>query len=358
MPPPSPAVLAARLLPWYDANRRQLPWRAPPGEAADPYAVWISEVMLQQTTVAAVIPYYHAFLARWPTVDALAAAPLADVLHAWRGLGYYARARHLHAAARQLAAAGGWPRTEAGLKALPGVGAYTAAAVAAIAFGQPAMPVDGNIERVLARLYGVTAPLPAARAELRRLARQLPALGRPGDLAQAMMDLGATCCRPRRPDCPSCPWADACLARARGEQEVLPRRAAKAPRPLRHGVAFWLEHPRHGVLLRRRPEAGLLGGMTEVPSTPWREEPWLAAEAMAAAPLAAPWQPLAAMVTHTFTHFQLRLAVLAARIDGPLPAVDGYFVRREALGGEALPSVMAKVVRAVGGTTPPAQASY
>lgn len=343
-----PCRLARRLLAWYDANRRILPWRALPGARPAPYAVWVSEVMLQQTTVAAVIPYFEAFLVRWPTVEALAAAPLDDVLHAWRGLGYYARARNLHACARAVAGplGGRWPETEAALKALPGIGDYTAAAIAAIAFEQPATPVDGNVERIIARLFGVEVPLPAAKGELARLARTLTPPRRAGDFAQAAMDLGATVCRPRNPACDGCPWTGDCIARAGGAPERLPRRTAKPPRPLRHGIAFWLEHPAHGVLLRRRPARGLLGGMMEVPSTPWRAAPWLGAEAIAAAPIAADWRALTASVEHTFTHFHLRLGVLSARLDGPLPTLGGIWVPLNRLGDQALPSLMTKLIAA------------
>lgn len=276
----------------------------------DPYRVWLSEIMLQQTTVAAVIPFYEAFLARWPDVGALAAARREDVLGAWAGLGYYSRARSLHAAA-QILAAEGFPETEDGWRALPGVGPYTAAAIAAIALGQPANVVDGNVERVIARLYAVEEALPSARARLRALAAGLVREERPGDWAQALMDLGANVCTPKSPKCLICPWADDCAARARGDAQSYPRKAAKGERPRRHGVAFRLERGGE-VLLVRRPDKGLLGGMAALPSTPWRAEAWTRAEAMAHAPAAAAWKNIG-IVEHVFTHFALTLEVWAAK---------------------------------------------
>ena len=341
------AAAAAELLAWYDRHARTLPWRVPPGAAGrpDPYRVWLSEVMLQQTTVAAVAPYYRDFLARWPTVDELAAASLDRVLAAWAGLGYYARARNLHRCAQRVSRelGGRFPDTQAALVDLPGIGPYTAAAIAAIAFDQPASPVDGNVERVVARLFDVETPLPAAKPELRRLCEGLRPVRRPGDFAQAMMDLGATVCLPRRPRCEACPLGFACRARAAGRAEALPRRAAKRPRPLRHGVAYWIVNDDGAVLLRRRAEEGLLGGMMEVPSTDWREAPWQAAEARRAAPFARGWRPLPGLVRHTFTHFQLELEVWAGRAAGE-EDIDGRWVALDGLAGEALPSVMRKVV--------------
>ena len=265
---------AEALLRWYDAHRRELPWRAPPGERAEPYRVWLSEIMLQQTVAAAAGPYFLRFVERWPDVGALAAASLDEVLQAWQGLGYYARARNLHAAARIVAAqhGGRFPDSEAGLRALPGVGAYTAAAIAAIAFERKAVVVDGNVERVMARLFRVETPLPAAKKAIRDAAAELTPDERPGDYAQAVMDLGATVCLPRRPRCGACPWSGGCLARAAGIAESLPVKAPKRERPVRRGIAYWTEDGAGRVLLRRRPENGLLGGMMEVPSGPWVEE--------------------------------------------------------------------------------------
>lgn len=338
--------LAPRLLAWYDRHRRHLPWRAEPGETPEPYRIWLSEIMLQQTTVAAVGPYFRAFLERWPDVEALAAAELDAVLHAWQGLGYYARARNLHRCARTIVAAhdGRFPEDEAGLRALPGIGPYTAAAIAAIAFGRRATPVDGNVERVMARLFAVETELPEAKPELRRAAESLTPARRPGDYAQAVMDLGATVCLPRQPACGRCPWRNDCLARQRGSAAELPRRRAKKPRPERHGVAFWLSDDAGAVLLRRRPEDGLLGGMMEVPSTPWRDRPWSEAEALAAAPVAGlDWRPVAGEVTHGFTHFRLTLKLYEGRV--ARAEADGVWRRPDRLGDQALPSLTRKVVR-------------
>ncbi|HZT52085.1 MAG TPA: A/G-specific adenine glycosylase [Stellaceae bacterium] len=337
------AALSAALLAWYDRHRRVLPWRAPPGARPDPYRVWLSEIMLQQTTVAAVAPYYARFLARWPDIDALARAELDEVLHAWQGLGYYARARNLHACARAVARRGGFPDTEAGLRELPGIGAYTAAAIAAIAFGRPAAAVDGNAERCLARLRAVWTPLPAAKKRLRDLAAALVPADRPGDFAQALMDLGATICTPAKPRCGLCPWRDACAGRSRGLAERLPRRAARRVKPKRHGVAFWAVNESGAVLLRQRPLKGLLGGMMEVPSTAWRAEPWSVDEAARAAPLEARWRRLPGAVAHGFTHFDLELVVLAGSAEASA-APDGVWVEPARLGEHALPSVMKKVI--------------
>lgn len=305
--------LAATLLAWYDRHARVLPWRARPGEHADPYRVWLSEIMLQQTTVAAVGPYFRDFLARWPTVEALAAAPLDDVLGAWAGLGYYARARNLHKCAQHLATAlgGRFPDTEEGLGALPGVGPYTAAAIAAIAFGRRAVVVDGNVERVMARLFTIKTPLPKAKPELRAAADRLTPSARAGDYAQAVMDLGATICTPRNPRCLLCPWTAACAAHQVGEPQRFPARAPKPERPTKRGVAFVLVRD-DAVWLRRRPDNGLLGGMLEAPSTPWRVQAWKVEAARAHAPVMATWEKLG-LVRHGFTHFTIELQVWAAR---------------------------------------------
>ncbi len=274
------------LLDWYDRNGRDLPWRVPAGGKPQPYHVWVSEIMLQQTTTATVAPYYRNFLARWPRIEDLAAAPLDAVLHAWQGLGYYARARNLHKCAKAICKSHGGrlPDHEAGLRALPGIGAYTAAAIAAIAFEQPATAVDGNVERVMARLHAVEQPLAGVKAKLGELARGLTPRTRLGDYAQALMDLGATVCTPRNPACERCPWRGVCAAHAQGRVAELPRRDAKAARPTRRGMAFWTVRPDGAVLLRRRPERGLLGGMIELPSTPWRARRWSLASALAHAP--------------------------------------------------------------------------
>ncbi len=333
---------AAALLHWYDRHRRRLPWRALPGEVADPYRIWLSEIMLQQTTVAAVIPYYEKFLTRFPDVGALAAAEEAEVMRNWAGLGYYARARNLHACAKAVAALGGFPDTIEGLRALPGIGPYTAAAIGAIAFGIPVIPVDGNVERVMTRLHAITTPLPAAKPLVAEAAARI-AGPRPSDLAQALFDLGATICT-GRPACALCPWHDGCAGRRQGIAAELPRKSPKPERPLRHGAQFWLTDAQGRVLLRRRPPAGLLGGMTELPGTPWRAEPWTDAEALAHAPMRAAWRRVGE-VRHGFTHFELHLAVHAATV----PAIDapGFLVPAAQVETEALPSVMMKCVRLI-----------
>lgn len=335
------AAVRSALLGWYDRCGRELPWRVGPAARAsgmrpDPYRVWLSEVMLQQTTAAAVRPYYEAFLARWPTVKALAEASREEVLRAWAGLGYYARARNLHTAAAALAE-NGFPETEDGWRVLPGVGAYTAAAVAAIAFDRPANVVDGNVERVMARLFAVKSPLPGARSALRAGAARLVGPDRPGDWAQALMDLGATLCTPRAPACSACPVRFACRAAAEGRPERYPLKAKKLERPLRHGAAFVAV--REGqVLLTLRPDEGLLGGMTALPATPFREQPWTLDEALAYAPAGSGWEEAGA-VRHVFTHFALRLAVwrgFAAR------AADGRWWAVADAARAGLPTVFRK----------------
>ena len=340
------------LLDWYDRERRDLPWRMAPGKTADPYRVWLSEIMLQQTTVKAVVPYYAKFLARWPTVRHLAESPIEDVLAAWAGLGYYSRARNLHAAAVAVVSehGGRFPATEEGLRSLPGVGPYTAAAIAAIAFGEPATPVDGNVERVVARLFAVTETLPKAKRELKRLAATLTPARRAGDFAQAMMDLGATVCTPKRPSCLMCPIRGACAAKAKGIAAQLPARAVKGERPVRRGIAFVALREDGYVLLRRRPEEGLLARMMEVPTTEWGEA-WLSAdEALGMAPVKGAWWPVPAAVIHTFTHFRLELMVYRAVVAPETsltffddPARCRWVARRD-LHGEALPSLMRKVI--------------
>jgi A/G-specific adenine glycosylase len=349
--PAEPAVRAAPdpavLLQWYDRHRRVLPWRARTGEPADPYRVWLSEIMLQQTTVKAVAPYYARFLERFPTVTRLAAAPLDEVLSLWAGLGYYARARNLHACARAVAQrhGGKFPAAEDALRTLPGIGAYTAAAIAAIAFDQPASPVDGNIERVIARLFAVAEELPAAKPRIRALAGALTPARRAGDFAQAMMDLGAMICTPRAPACALCPWNEACVARARGDQESLPRKAAKKTGALRRGVAFVALRADGSILLRTRAEQGLLGGMTEVPTTEWGTG-FAARAALALAPFAdAAWRRIPGTVTHVFTHFPLELIVYAANLPKAARAPRGTrWISLGDLAQAALPSVMRKVI--------------
>ncbi|PZW50341.1 A/G-specific DNA-adenine glycosylase [Humitalea rosea] len=285
----------------------------------DPYQVWLSEVMLQQTTVAAVAPRFQRFLGRFPTVAALAAAPAEAVMEEWAGLGYYARARALHAAARAIAAAGAFPPDAAGWRELPGIGPYTAAAVAAIALGQPEVPVDGNVERVVARLFAVTEPMPRAKKTLAALAQGFssdPAMrARPGDFAQALFDLGATICTPKNPACALCPWREGCAGQAMAAD--LPVRAEKVPRPMRHGAHFLALDGAGRVLLGRRPGHGLLGGMADIPGTAWTGAPWTDAEALAEAPFAAPWAAVPGVALHGFTHFQLTMRLFWARVEIP-----------------------------------------
>jgi A/G-specific adenine glycosylase len=343
----SPVIVAAdSLLAWYDRHRRALPWRAPLGETPDPYRVWLSEVMLQQTTVTAAIPYYERFVRRFPTLAALAAAPLEDVLTAWAGLGYYARARNLHACAHAVAARGGFPCTPEALRALPGIGPYTAVAIAAIAFDVPGVPVDGNVERVMARVFAIDTPLPGAKPAIRAAATALgsasAARERPADFAQALFDLGATLCTPASPGCALCPWMAPCAGRRAGIAVDLPRKAPKPLRPLRYGAHFWLQDKAGGVLLRRRPHAGLLGGMTELPGTPWRPEPWIEVQALAFAPMQAAWRRVG-QIRHGFTHFELTVELFAATVRQIV--AEGFVRPCEGVEAEALPSVMRKCVR-------------
>lgn len=349
MPLPRPS--AADLLAWYDRHRRILPWRAPPGEPRNPYRIWLSEVMLQQTTVAAVGPRYARFLARFPSVQALAAADWAAVAEEWAGLGYYARARNLHACAQAVVAAGGFPCNIEGLAALPGIGAYTAAAVGAIAFDAPVVPVDGNVERVVARLHAVEQPLPGAKRHLTTLAGAFmadpAARARPGDFAQALFDLGATLCTPRNPACALCPWQGGCAARRAGIAGTLPRKSPKPARPLRHGAHFLLRDASGRVLLRRRPARGLLGGMLEVPGTPWREARWDTPEALAHAPAPAGWRLLPGLARHGFTHFELEMVLFTAALPPSAGPPEGEW--QDALAARAaVPSVMRRLLDLAG----------
>jgi A/G-specific adenine glycosylase len=307
--------------------------------------VWLSEVMLQQTTVSAVKPHFEEFVARWPTVHELAAAPRGEVMKAWAGLGYYARARNLHACAAAVVAehGGGFPETRASLRTLPGIGDYTAAAIAAIAFGEPAAVVDANIERVIARLFAIEAPLPAAKNAIREIQGRLTPAKRAGDYAQAMMDLGAAICTPRKPACALCPLAEACAARKTGRQETFPIKATKAERPTRYGAAFVAVRADGAVLLRTRAEDGLLGGMTEVPVSDWSSTRVTDAEP----PFPADWMRVPGMVVHVFTHFRLELAVFRANVglSAKTPA-GSWWSPASALATEALPSVMKKAIEA------------
>lgn len=342
--------VAQRLLAWYDRHARKLPWRVGPQDRArgvmpDPYRVWLSEVMLQQTTVAAVKSYFEDFLARWPDVRSLAAAPREDVMKAWAGLGYYARARNLKAAAEAVARDhdGRFPATAAALKALPGIGDYTASAIAAIAFDEPAPVVDGNIERVIARLFAIETPLPAAKREIRAIQAKLTPDRRAGDYAQAMMDLGAAICTPKRPACSLCPLTEDCRARRDGEAERYPVKAARTDRPVRHGAAFVAVRADGAVLLRRRSDHGLLGGMAEVPGSPWTPAK---GNDTSSEPFAADWRR-AGEVVHVFTHFRLELNVYCAGVGWMENTPPGcWWAPAESLPGEALPSVMKKVLEA------------
>lgn len=345
---PEPGELAAVLLDWYGRHGRTLPWRARPGETPDAYRVWLSEIMLQQTTVATVGPYFQAFLGRWPTVTDLAAADLDAVLHAWQGLGYYSRARNLHKCARTVTErfGGRFPEDETDLLALPGIGPYTAAAIAAIAYGKRTIPIDGNVERVFSRLFTLDDPLPGLK---KRIAGHASAImpDRPADFWQAVMDLGATVCRPRNPLCLTCPWAPACAANREGTAESYPRKVKAKAKPTRYGVAFLVRNGEGAIWLRRRPESGLLGGMIEVPSTEWRETPWKTAEAVEAAPFEASWAAVDGTVRHTFTHFHLELTLLGAETAGPA-ADGGFWCPPQGLADQALPTVMKKLLRLAG----------
>ena len=358
----APTDRPALLLAWYDRHRRKLPWRPPAGERVDPYRVWLSEIMLQQTGVKTVGPYFEKFVARWPDVAAMAGATLDDVLRMWAGLGYYSRARNLYACAVAVVRdhGGAFPDTEEGLRALPGIGPYTAAAIAAIAFDRRTMPVDGNIERVVSRLFAVEEALPQAKPKIQQLATTL--LGpcragdeksragdeksRAGDSAQALMDLGASICTPKKPACSLCPLNEDCVARAQGMQETFPRKAPKKSGELRRGAAFVVT--RGGELLvRTRPEKGLLGGMTEVPGSEWRTEQDDKAAFKQAPELkgVTRWHRKVGVVTHVFTHFPLELVVYTASVPARTRAPEGMrWVPIATLAGEALPNVMRKVV--------------
>lgn len=339
----------AELLAWYDRHARTMPWRVGPADRAagilpDPYRVWLSEVMLQQTTVAAVRDYFLKFTTLWPTVAELAAAEDADVMAAWAGLGYHARARNLLKCARAVVAdhGGVFPRTRDGLLRLPGIGPYTASAIAAIAFDEPATVVDGNVERVMARLHAVHTPLPKAKAQLTEIAEYYTPLERPGDYAQAVMDLGATICTPRNPACGICPVRDPCAGRRAGTAPELPKKTPKKTKPTRYGIAYVAIRADGAVLLETRPEKGLLGGMLGWPTTEWSTDP-----ATPSPPLAADWEELSAQARHTFTHFHLILTIQVARLPAdarPNPEMTrGEFRERAAFRPSDLPTVMRKV---------------
>ena len=334
-------VLPALILDWYDRHARSLPWRVAGGAAADPYRVWLSEVMLQQTTTAAVAPYFARFTERWPTVAALAAAPEEDVMAAWAGLGYYSRARNLVQCARTVAAQGGFPRTEAGLRLLPGLGAYTAAAIAAIAFGERAVVIDANVERVVARLFAISEPLPGASKAIRAAADSITPQHRAGDFAQAMMDLGATICTARDARCLLCPLAAQCQARATGDPLRLPVKAAKKPKPKRVGTAFWIAHD-GAVWLVTRPGKGLLGGMRALPDDGWSAK----GDGAGDPPLSGIWQA-AGVVRHSFTHFDLELGVAVYSGDGLHALSGGDWWPLDRIDDAGLPTLFAKAAQLV-----------
>ncbi|WP_257894022.1 A/G-specific adenine glycosylase [Gymnodinialimonas phycosphaerae] len=328
------------LLDWYDAHARDLPWRVPPqsGENADPYRIWLSEIMLQQTTVVTVKAYFERFTARWPTVHALAAEEDAEVMGEWAGLGYYARARNLLKCARAVVAehGGQFPQTEAQLLTLPGVGPYTAAAVASIAFQQPAAVMDGNIERVMARLFAVDDPLPGSKPALKEHATRLTPMARSGDHAQALMDLGATICTPKSPACGICPLMRACAARKAGIAAELPRKAPKKPKPTRQGYVYVARRADGAILLETRAEKGLLGGMLAFPTSDWSQTP------TEAPPFAADWHDPGLEVRHTFTHFHLRLALRLAEATLDTSPQRGEFMPRALFKPSSLPTLMRK----------------
>ncbi len=339
-------ALRKALLSWYDVQGRALPWRIRPedreaGRQADPYAVWLSEIMLQQTTIPHATPYWFRFLELWPSVHDLAASPRDDVMREWAGLGYYARARNLHACAQTVSRDldGVFPESLEGLQALPGIGEYTANAIRAAAFNQPASVVDGNVERVVSRLFRLETPLPKSKPEIKRLAAQLADPERACDYAQAIMDLGATVCTPKSPNCSLCPWREPCAARQAGDALRYPLKEKKKPKPVRRGIA-WLVRRDGQVWLRTRPDQGLLGGMREVPSTQWIET---VGHPTGTPPFDADWTERGE-IKHVFTHFELRLSVQEAQAAASWEPEDGDWVNEEALADEALPSVMRKVV--------------
>lgn len=350
---------AQKLLAWYDRHHRILPWRVTPveyrqGVRPDPYRIWLSEVMLQQTTVEAVKAYFLKFTSLWPDVQALADATEDDVLRGWAGLGYYSRARNLKKCADMVASQhkGQFPASVEGLKQLPGIGDYTSAAIAAIAFDIPAAVVDGNVERVVSRLFAIKTMMPQAKTEIRNFTEQLTPQSRPGDFAQAMMDLGATICTPKKPACILCPLNDNCAALLEGEPELYPVKAPKKARPVRYGAAFIILSPQGDVYLRKRPDKGLLAGMSEIPNSEWiAADEATSPEHIARltntdpAPIAANWQP-SGTITHIFTHFELRLSVYKTDVSTMPPSNNGWWVAQDNLEKEALPTVMKKAISA------------
>jgi A/G-specific adenine glycosylase len=333
--------LSAKLLAWYDAHARDLPWRVKGGLAADPYKVWLSEIMLQQTTVTAVNDYFLKFVGFWPTVYDLAAAQTEDVMKAWAGLGYYARARNLHACAKYVVAEldGTFPADMVELQKLPGIGPYTSAAIAAIAFDIPAAAIDGNVDRVISRYFAIEEPLPKSKPRIREETEALVPGKRSGDFAQALMDLGATICTPKSPSCDICPWTDQCTGRLRGMATALPLKSKKQKIITRYGHIYWIENSKGEVLVRTREAKGLLGGMTEFPSSDWFRDKLEKFEA----PFNSSWKKISGVVEHTFTHFHLELTVWKTTTE--VPQLKSHFVPPNELAGEALPSLMRKVAQ-------------
>ena len=340
-------ILVEKILAWYEAASRSLPWRPCSGAAANPYAVWISEIMLQQTTVATVRKRFDSFVNRWPTINSLAGASLDEVLHEWQGLGYYSRAHNLHKSAKIVCSrfGGNFPKDRETLLSLPGIGPYTAAAIAAIAFEESCIPVDVNVERVMLRLFAIDKPAVIARPQILALADAFAVEARSSELAQALMDLGATVCKSVKPACSLCPWTNDCLALSRGLTGVLPVRPEKKLRSTRYGIVFVAERSDGALLLRRRPDKGLFAGMMEFPSTPWQQKRWTSSAAPKHAPFASSWRDSGAIVKHTLTHFQLELSVFTTVVP---ECSEGSWVSPLHLTNYALPTVMKKVARAAG----------
>jgi len=352
------AKQAGQLLAWYDLHRREMPWRAAPGQTPNSYHIWLSEIMLQQTTVVTVAPYFEKFIKRWPTLKEFAASNLDDVLRMWAGLGYYARARNLHKCANIVASDydGQFPHTQKQLLQLPGIGPYTAAAIMAIAFNKRAVVVDGNVERVISRIFAIETPLPQSKALIKEYATSLTPDQRPGDYAQALMDLGATVCKPRNPQCKQCPWHSFCRARTLDIQDQLPKKSKKQPIPQRTAMAFWLRREDGKVLLRQRPSKGLLGGMMEIPTSPWIDRAEVNKEENnpdAHAPLMTDWHRDGCdVVRHTFTHFHLEISIWQAHMSADMILSDAAeehrctWVKIDDLDNQALPTLMRKIADA------------
>ena len=336
-----------KLLNWYDQNKRLMPWRPKDGSQPEPYKVWLSEIMLQQTQVATAIPYFEKFLIRWPSISELADAKLDDVLIEWAGLGYYARARNLHRCAKIITNSfhGIFPNQEKTLLKLPGVGAYTAAAIMAIAFDTKATPMDGNFERVTARLNAIENPLPAVKPLLKKYATMATPDYRPGDYAQAVMDLGATICTPKKPQCNKCPVNDLCLSLEKGKTELIPKKTPKRKKPTRFGIAFLCINSNREILLRRRPDKGLYAGMMEVPGTPWIESLPGQAQILNSEPIKADWQDVPGTIVHMFTHFKLEIKVLRANPKNYKKFNNLIWQPIDSFQKAGLPSLMLKIIR-------------